>query len=148
MRHTTHTYFTRLLYPSIPYKNIEAVNSRLDNYGLIDKNISNRTNSKGTDVFGLTNQGHRKYNHNIVSAIMIGRMVDPVYGDKIALTHLIGDKMSDVIRNNIGVDRRDLFEAAMNYIINNKSKKFKVDRRRKYGKIDTNNIVKKFYGRY
>lgn len=65
-------------------------------------------------ALGVDTRGHRRYNHDIASGFMAVGEVAPKYAAEIFIGHMIADKLSDQMRNSIGSDRRDLFEALVN----------------------------------
>jgi hypothetical protein len=65
-------------------------------------------------ALGVDTRGHRKMNHDIQSGFMAVGEVAPKYAAEIFIGHMIADKLSDQLRNSVGSDRRDLFEALVN----------------------------------
>ena len=121
MNGRTHLNLTRMMYPHIPLKDIMQVNSRLDNAKMMDKTMRAVFGGKETtDFFGLTGHGHRKYNHDMGSALLAANLVSKQYGAKIAIGHLMQDTFSNMLVDKYGVEGRDLFEAVFNYSVANK----------------------------
>lgn len=114
---------TRLLNPNIPVGDIMRVNARLDNATMMDKTMNALFGRETSDFFGLTKHGHRAYNHNLASALMVANIVSQKYGSRIAVSHLMQDTLSNMLVDKYGVEGRDLFEAVFNYSIANKVKK-------------------------
>jgi len=63
----------------------------------------------------LPQVGHRKVNHNLLSAFMIGMQKGGYQGVEIAMYHHLEDIISNQLRDNLGVDARDLIESGLNY---------------------------------
>lgn len=116
MNHKTHHYFTKMMFPNVSYKTIDKINSSIDNpskrmiaiqnSGLFDKNVF--------DAFGLTKHGHRKYNHDIASAMFNGYMSSPQHGAEIAITHLALDRFGNMLHDLYGSNEKDAFEVMLN----------------------------------
>ena len=116
MRRRTHNVFAKLFFPTMKMKDIDRINKALDkptqkmtvmqNRGLIPPGAER--------VFNLgKSAGHRKYNHSPASAILAAKL-SGAKGSAVAeaaILHLVADKMSNMIHDKIGTDRRDMFES-------------------------------------
>jgi hypothetical protein len=117
MKSRTHRNISKFLYPHIPFKTIEKVNSAIDNP---DRKMVMFQNSgifdpKYMDLFGLTKHGgHRKYNHSIPSAFMAAYTVDPTHAAELAVAHLFADKMSNMMHDRLGSANKDIAESMLN----------------------------------
>jgi hypothetical protein len=110
----SHNRLTRLMMGnSLPWKDVDAINQRKDNPTFQDKVFSNMMNKNLSIVPNMW--GHRQYNHDIFSSILIGHKIAGRKGMQAALLHDIEDMISDELVKYYGVDGRNLFEAAMNY---------------------------------
>jgi hypothetical protein len=118
VRGRTHINMTKNMFPYIPIRNIEAVNSRLDNSKMVDKTINALFNKETTDYFGLSHRGgHRSLNHDVASAMLVASLIDKEYGPKIAMAHLMEDQMSNLLLDKYGYEGRDLVEAVLNFTL-------------------------------
>lgn len=78
----------------------------LQNSGMFD--------NKMLDAFGLKNHGHRKYNHGIDGAFFSAYMVSPEHAVDLAMTHLMLDKMGNLLNDTVGNDEKDIVEGTIN----------------------------------
>jgi hypothetical protein len=127
MRRRTHNVLSKIFFPTMKMKDIDKINKSLDkptqkmtimqNRGLIPPGAER--------VFNLgKSAGHRKYNHSPQSAILAAKL-SGAKGSAVAeaaILHLVADKMSNMIHDKIGTDRRDMFESmiTMQYYDNKK----------------------------
>lgn len=69
------------------------------------------------DVFGIAQRGHRKYNHDILTGMLLGsveankRGLPPSMGIMSAFGHYAADSFSNVLVNKMGVEGRNIYEA-------------------------------------
>lgn len=116
MRRRTHNVFAKTFFPSMKMKDIDKINKALDKPTQKMTILQNRgLIPKGADkVFNLgKSAGHRKYNHSPQSAILAAKL-SGAKGSAVAeaaILHLVADKMSNMIHDKIGTDRRDMFES-------------------------------------
>lgn len=126
MNSRTHLNLSKMMFPYIPNKAILDVNRRLDNSKMMDKTLGaifgGKKGRETTDFFGLTKHGHRKYNHDVGSALLVANLVNNQYGSKIAIAHLMQDQFSNLLIDKYGVEGRDLLEAVFNYTMANNRK--------------------------
>ena len=120
MNGRSHLNMTKMMYPYIPTSDIMKVNARLDNAKMLDKTMKSVFGKENSDYFGLTGHGHRKYNHDVGSALLVANLVSKQYGSKIAISHLMQDTFSNMLVDKYGVEGRDLMEAVFNFTISNK----------------------------
>lgn len=108
-----------MLFPNIPFRTIDKINSAIDNPDrkAIAMQNSGLFSRKELDTFGLTRQGHRKFNHTVDSAIMAAFMVDPKNAFELAMTHLLVDKMGNYVHDRMGSNGKDMYEAQLNQMI-------------------------------
>lgn len=127
MRRRTHNVLAKLFFSNMKMKDLDKINKSLDkptqkmtimqNRGLIPKGAEK--------TFGLGKSApHRKYNHSPQSAIMAAKLSGAKGANvaEAAILHLVADKMSNIIHDKIGTDRRDMFESmiTMQYYDNKK----------------------------
>lgn len=99
---------------------IDLGNSAIDNprraqrYGYRKMLGTNDLPAPVEGALGVDTRGHRKYNHDIQSGFMAVGEVAPKHAAEIFIGHMLADKLSDQLRNSVGSDRRDLFEALVN----------------------------------
>lgn len=71
------------------------------------------------DIFGLTQSGHRKYNHDMLTGMMLGSVqamkmgLPPSHGMMSVISHYATDNLSNKMVNTLGVEGRNIFEAIM-----------------------------------
>lgn len=116
MRRRTHNVLARIFYPQMRMKDLDVINRSLDKPTQKMTIIQNRgLIPRGMDkVFNLGKSSHhRSYNHSPGSAVMAA-MLSGAKGKHVAeaaILHLVADKMSNMIHDKIGTDRRDMFES-------------------------------------
>lgn len=116
IRRRTHNVLGKLFYGDMRMKDLDIINRSLDkptqkmtilqNRGLIPRGMDK--------VFNLGKSSHhRSYNHSpstaITAALLSGAKGKHVA--EVAIMHLVADKMSNMIHDKIGTDRRDMFES-------------------------------------
>ena len=75
------------------------------------------------DYYGLSNIPHRRVNHDPVTAGIMSFLEHGYDGIGLANTHLALDMISESIKKQLGVTGRDLFEAELNYVLENMIKR-------------------------
>ena len=63
-------------------------------------------------VPGMRKSGHRRYNHDLMSALMKGYQAAGTDGAIVAMNHLMQDTANDYLVKSMGLDMANLFEAA------------------------------------
>lgn len=63
-------------------------------------------------VPGMRKSGHRRYNHDLMSALMKGYQVAGTDGAIVAMNHLLQDTANDYLVRSMGLDMANLFESA------------------------------------
>lgn len=124
----THDQFTKSMFPEIPMKLITNVNDRVDNptYADMFMNRTIKQNNKRSgmvknpyDIFALTTQGHRTYNHDLLSGMFMGvaqaqKQGLPIsFGMNAAIAHQMEDYFSNKLVSSMGVTGRNVMEALM-----------------------------------
>lgn len=128
MRRRTHIMMTRNLLPYVSVDDIDKVSSRLDNPSNVDMIATNffggGSQKQNTDIFGLTRRGgHRSWNHDVASAMLIGYMSNQKFGVDIAIAHLLEDHLSNMLIDAVGIDQKEVLESLINLSLSNKNKK-------------------------
>lgn len=93
---------------------INAINQRIDNPTFQDK-IFSELLSRYFPVPNLPQEGHRKHNHDYLSAMKIGFTKGGVEGIEAGLYHQMEDMISNQLRDTVGSEGRDIIEALLNY---------------------------------
>lgn len=126
MRRRSHILLTKNLLPYVSTEDIIRVGSRIDkprNLDMIHANFFGG-GRESTDFFDLTTRGgHRKFGHDLESAIMIGYMSDQKHGVDIAIAHLLEDHLSNMMIDVLGIDQKEMLESMMNYSLSQNMKK-------------------------
>lgn len=109
-------------------KLITSVNDRVDNPTIADMYMNRTIKSQNKrsgfmknpyDFFSLTSQGHRTYNHDLLSGMFMGavqaqKMGLPMsYGMNAAVAHQMEDYFSNKLVNSMGTTGRNVMEALM-----------------------------------
>ena len=109
---SSHNKLTKSILPWLDEKVIDDVNKAIDSASSIGKLISAATGgvSKNEPLLrmGISPKGHRKYNHDAVSAMLTGYSVAGYDGVLAGLAHLVEDRVSDEL---LKINARDIFEA-------------------------------------
>lgn len=133
MNSRTHENFAKLFCRDMTFKQIQKVNSIIDNPSKKSRlfadsmNFLQTVDPKGAkkkrysnrfDVFNL-GQGsvHRRVNHDPITAMI---MANQEYGPKAlepTIVHLMLDAISDGMKSQYGRAWRDMQEAKMNYVL-------------------------------
>ena len=113
MNHKTHRNLSKAFFPHIPNSSIDKVHHRIDSPKGFDKTFNALYDQKGIDPLGLTSHGHRKYNHDPLSAMLAGYMVDPNHGIEIAMSHQFEDLLGNVLHDSLGTETKELVEASI-----------------------------------
>lgn len=97
-------------------RDIDLINKSLDKPTQKMTILQNRgLIPKGADrVFNLgKSASHRNYNHSPSSAVLAAYLsgAKGKHVAEAAIMHLVADKMSNMIHDKIGTDRRDMFES-------------------------------------
>lgn len=130
---STHNYFTSSMFPMMSPDLINKVNHRIDNVPLwanYFNSMQSRTlknqgfiNQKNPyDIFKLTSHGgHRKFGHDMLSAMLIGAAEARKNGMKqtdgmlASYAHLATDNFSNHLIKSMGIEGKNLFEALFSY---------------------------------
>ena len=131
MDHRSHANLARLLMPNAKVKDIEKVNSVIDNPGRNAQIFGEFVNSLVTpgkkggmkqfnplDYFGLEETAHhRKVGHDAFSSTMLAFNEVGDVGIPLANIHTMWDAVGEEIRKTVGSAGRNLWEAQFNYAI-------------------------------
>lgn len=97
-----------MLNPKFDPKMVQKVNRAIDTPQLIDAYLNNR--SKKYLVPGLNMTGHRRFNHDLLSALLKGYQVGGYAGAQAAYYHLLADTFSNNMSRSLrSSDLRDSF---------------------------------------
>lgn len=109
-------------------KDIDRINGIIDRPSAIDKDFMDTFRDINSDIFGLYENGsHRNYNHDLLGAIK-AISADPDNGFQVYMSHIMLDKMSNMLRDSFGTDNRDVAEILFNRAlksVNNSQKLYK-----------------------
>lgn len=84
----------------------------------MDKNFTHLFDLQEFDFAGLTEKAsHRKYNHDPIMGLTKALAIDPVNGPDIYFSHIIMDKMSNIMRDSLGTSNRDIAEIMFNQML-------------------------------
>lgn len=126
----THNNITNAFFPYLNNKLVNNVNHTIDNVPIWARSLSTfqkRDNKvKGFiqnpyDIFNLTKQGHRKYGHDMMSAMLLGGMqarkmgLPHTQGMLAAYSHLATDNFSNHLIKVMGTPGRNMWEALYSY---------------------------------
>lgn len=124
----THRRFTKNLFPFIHTGLIDNVNRHIDNPSIYEYYFNSMQNQRYKnqglrknpfDIFGLTQSGHRKYNHDVLTGMMLGSIqatkmgLPPSQGMMAAISHYATDSLSNRMVRTMGTEGRNIFEALM-----------------------------------
>lgn len=124
----THRKFTKNLFPFINTGLVDKVNHQIDNPTMWQMYLNSMQNksykAKGLmrnpyDIFTLTQSGHRKNNHDILSGGLLGMAqavkmgLPPSHGFMSVISHYATDSLSNNMVKTMGVEGRNIFEALM-----------------------------------
>ena len=124
----THRKFTKNLFPFINTGLIDRVNHQIDSptvWQMYMNSMQNKSyKAKGLvknpyDVFSLTQSGHRKNNHDLLTGMMVGSVqamkmgLPPSHGMMSMISHYATDSLSNKMVRTMGVEGRNIFEALM-----------------------------------
>ena len=94
-------------------EDVWKVNRAIDQPSPMDMVFNNANRRNNFIVPGMNMNGHRQFNHDLLSAMMKGNQVGGIKGAEAALYHLMGDVVSDNLVKGFGsTDIRDMFESA------------------------------------
>jgi len=125
---TTHNKIAHSLFPYMSPRFVDYINARIDNPTAFDMawqrfmdRASNVQSQRigfypgmgSKDIMGF-GQGHRKYNHNLNSALMMSFMAGGTPAMQVFLSHMMADKLSDQMVRQHSTEYRNLFEAMYN----------------------------------
>lgn len=105
---------------NLPMYIIDEINATIDNPKKRDAYTNNLAVLIGSEYAGLFKEGHREFNHDPLSASMIGSRIAMKYGfsayvgQLAAHIHTMADMASDMLVDNAGTAMRDLYEAKFN----------------------------------
>lgn len=112
----THNRLTRMFMGnSLDWHTVNSINKRIDNPTFQDIILARLLNQNNFSIPYLPQVGHRKVNHDFLSAFTIGMQKGGYKGVQASMFHYIEDIMSNQLRDNLGTDMRDLIEAGLNY---------------------------------
>lgn len=122
MRRNTHNNWTRAwMGNSVSWSDIDHINQRIDNPTFQDKVFSNIMQKYFPNAMLplMKQQGHRRYNHDTMSAVRIALENSHKIGFQKALEIKLMHDMQDIISNqlvgSVGTDGRDIIEALLNF---------------------------------
>lgn len=128
LQSTTHRKFTKGLFPFINTGLVDKVNHQIDNPTMWQMYLNSMQNTRYKnnglmknpyDVFTLTQSGHRKYNHDLLSGGLLGMVqaikmgLPPSHGFMSVVSHYATDNLSNKMVRTMGVEGRNIFEALM-----------------------------------
>jgi hypothetical protein len=131
VNHRTHRNVAKLLYPDSSWKQIDEINSIIDNpsqrsiafnqsftTSAIDPKSGKLTYYNPYDVFNLGKKSpHRRVNHDPISSAVMGFMSHGSRGSSLGNLHVMLDVVSEDWKRNFGVSERDFMEAHMNHFL-------------------------------
>jgi len=124
MDREAHIALTRAMFPNIKRGLIEQVSSVIDNPRMMGGNmffmnyLMNNANPMVNDPMNLTRFGHRRYNHDVPTAALLGYMMGGEDGLNAAMAHLYEDYISNILHDTLGTDGRDMMSVLMRYHLN------------------------------
>lgn len=116
MNARTHRNFSKMLFPHIPFRVIDATNRAIDspNKKMIALQTAGVVDPRALDVFKLTKQGHRKYNHSVPSAFLAAYQINPEHAADLAIAHLLADRMGNYMHDSVGTESKEVIESLIN----------------------------------
>lgn len=113
MRGRSHIFWAMMLNSRLNPEDVWKVNRAIDTPSPMDMVFNNANRRNNFIVPGMNMNGHRQFNHDLLSAMMKGNQVGGIKGAEAALYHLMGDVVSDNLVKGFGsTDIRDMFESA------------------------------------
>jgi hypothetical protein len=110
----THVRLTRSFFPQYDEATIRRVQQAIDVPSSSDIMYNNLMQGFMGPNFGMlegmNKAGHRKYNHDMFSAMMKGYQVAGIDGAVMGVQHLFEDTLNDVITRSMGRDYATLIE--------------------------------------
>ena len=106
---------------SVRWSDIDHINQRIDNPTFQDKVFSNIMQKYFPSAMLplMKQQGHRRYNHDTMSAVRIALENSHKIGFQkaleIKLMHDMQDIISNQLVNSVGTEGRDIVEALLNF---------------------------------
>lgn len=113
----------------VKMKDIDIINGTIDKPSKVDKEFQDSLGLVNEDFLGLQNNAtHRKYGHDPVLGLAKAMQMNNEYGWQIYMSHLMLDQMSNVVRDSLGSENRDIAEVLFNRMLkemNNSQKLYK-----------------------
>lgn len=114
-----------MMFPGVNHSLISSVNKQIDNPTYWQRWMNSNQNKSYKrqgiknpyDVFGIANRGHRTYNHDILTGMLLSsveankRGLPPSQGMLSAFGHYAADNFSNMLVNKMGVEGRNIIEA-------------------------------------
>lgn len=108
-----HIWFSTMMNPKFDPKTVQKVNRAIDEPSMMNAFLKSQQ-SKRFIIPGLNITGHRKFNHDLLSAMMAGFQVAGYEGAKAAYYHLMADTLSNNMARGLkSSDMRDSFLSMM-----------------------------------
>lgn len=121
MKRQTHTNFSKFYLGEnrqIKVKDIDRIHGAIDSPTKMDKNFTNLFGLQEFDMAGLTEKAsHRKYNHDPIMGLTKALAIDPDNGPDVYFSHILMDKMSNIMRDSLGTSNRDIAEILFNEML-------------------------------
>lgn len=122
MQRKTHNNLTRAWMGNrASWTNINAINQRIDNPTFQDRVFSDIMSKyfPSARLPLIKQEGHRRYNHDSMSAVRIAmensRKMGFAEALEVELLHDMQDMISNQLRDNVGTEGRDIIEALLNF---------------------------------
>lgn len=106
---------------SVSWTDVNSINQRMDNPTFQDRVFSDMMQKyfPQARLPLLAQEGHRRYNHDTMSAVRIAMEKSGKMGFTKALEtlmlHNMQDSISNQLRDNVGTEGRDIIEALLNF---------------------------------
>jgi hypothetical protein len=106
---------------SVSWTDVNAINQRMDNPTFQDRVFSDMMQKyfPQARIPLLAQEGHRRYNHDGMSAVRIamekGNKMGFTKALETLLLHNMQDSISNQLRDNVGTEGRDIIEALLNF---------------------------------
>ena len=100
---------------SVRMKDINAIHQAIDVPTAFDKQLKEEM-GLGDNFMDLQKGGglHRNYNHDPYIGLAKAMKINPQHGFEIYMSHLLMDRLSNMIRDSVGTDNRDIQEIILN----------------------------------
>jgi hypothetical protein len=129
MNHRTHVNFSRLYFPNLKTSEHERVTSIIDSPSRTAKELNKAVGTIKTwdpatgrykevspyDYLGIAGKGHRRVNHDILTASLMTYYEVGPHAIGPTMVHLLLDDMSEEMKKRVGRAERDVWEAGINY---------------------------------